>query len=77
MRFLEELQPYKRGLGVNPMQETDKLTKAKKWFEEVTEADSNLIGFMGISQAQLIEMYENEGEKPFTPWVPRDWGYDR
>ena len=34
----------------------DKLNKARKWFEEVTEADSNLIGFMGITPTDIVEM---------------------
>jgi hypothetical protein len=45
------------------IQETkEKLEKAKKWFEDMTEVDSNLIVFMGISQVELIEAYEREVE---------------
>jgi hypothetical protein len=40
----------------------DKLSKAKKWFEDVTEADSSLIGLMGLTEQRLVEIYEIEIE---------------
>lgn len=38
----------------------NQLRKAKKWFEDVTEADSNLISLMGLTEERLIKMYERE-----------------
>lgn len=38
----------------------EKLIKAKRWFTDVTEADPELMGFMGITPHQLVEMYERE-----------------
>lgn len=41
---------------------SEKLKQAKSWFEIVTEADSKLIGFMGISEPKLVDMYVHEVE---------------
>ncbi|WP_157264573.1 hypothetical protein [Paenibacillus oryzisoli] len=48
------------------MLDKEKLIKAKKWFENATEADSSLIGFMGLTESMLVEMYEREVEGKVT-----------
>lgn len=47
-----------------------KLEQAKKWFSEVTEADPELIGFMGITSSRLVEMYEWEVKEKGKGLVP-------
>lgn len=42
------------------MTREEKLKLAKLWFSDVTEADPELIGFMGITPDKLIEMWEKE-----------------
>lgn len=42
------------------MTREEKLKAAKAWFANETEADPELIGFMGITPDRLIEMWEAE-----------------
>ena len=38
----------------------EQLEQVKQWFEDVTEADFSLIGFMGLTQGMVVEMYLRE-----------------